>query len=319
MTKEPGLVGVVGLGLMGQGIAACLLSRGFRVLAYNRTFGKAQRSLRHIGETLDELVERKVVGASAVKNWRGRYGIVRSLSDLGACTFVIETVREDLPLKRRIYDQLEAAVPATTIIASNTSSFPVSLLQGGRTHPERFIGMHWGEPAAIMPYLEITRGKSTGDRALRLTKDLGLRCGKHPSVLSTDVRGFVSNRLMYAMMREACYLVERGVADIETVDRSFRNDIGWWATIAGPFRWMDLTGIPAYAAVMKGLFPELCVSRTVPRMVKAVVARRAEGISNGKGFYKYTRTTVKAWKAVWTDFTYDLHGLVRKYEQRVKF
>jgi 3-hydroxybutyryl-CoA dehydrogenase len=124
--------------------------------------------------------------------------------------------------------------------------------------------------------------------------------------------------MFYAMMREALYLVESGVADIETVDRSFRNDMGWWGTIAGPFRWMDLTGVPAYETVSKGLFPKLCNAKNVSKVMRKVVASGATGISNTKGFYKYSKAGAKEWERVWRDFTYDIAALTEKYERRVK-
>ncbi len=311
-------IGLVGLGLMGQGIATCLLAYGHEVIAYNRTASRAEASLQHIAETLREMVRRRIVSARAVRGWRKRYRLVRALSDLAPCRFVIESVKEDLELKRRIYDELEDAVRARTVISSNTSSIPITLLQEGRKRPERFIGMHWGEPVQVMRYLEIIPGKHTGPRAVRLAKQLGESCGKEPTILKQDIRGFLSNRMMYAMIREAFYLVERGVATLADVDRSFRNDIGWWATIAGPFRWMDLTGIPAYAAVMEGLLPELCHSTEVPELMKKAVARGAEGVSNRKGFYRYDKASAEAWSQAWVDFTYDLRKLVEKYEKRVK-
>jgi 3-hydroxybutyryl-CoA dehydrogenase len=169
-----------------------------------------------------------------------------------------------------------------------------------------------------MRYLEIIPGSQTSAETIQLTRRLGEACGKEPSALNIDIRGFVSNRMMYAMMREAFYLVESGVADLETVDRSFRNDIGWWATIAGPFRWMDLTGIPAYATVAKGLFPKLCNARSVSKVIGEVVARGANGISNANGFYRYSRAGAGKWQRAWVDFTYDVAALVRKYERRVK-
>jgi 3-hydroxybutyryl-CoA dehydrogenase len=101
-----------------------------------------------------------------------------------------------------------------------------------------------------MRYLEIIPGKQTSAETIRITRREA--CRKELSTLNVGISGFVSNRMRYAMMREAFHLVESGVADLEAVDRSFHNDIGWWATIAGPFRWMDLTGIPAYAAVAEG-------------------------------------------------------------------
>jgi len=311
-------IGLIGLGLMGRGIAGCLLARGLKVVAYNRTARRARQALKHIDESLAELVERKVLTRRSIADWKDRFSVVRSIDELGQCPFVIESVKEDLSLKRDIFDELESAVPRRTIIASNTSSIPITVLQLGRKNPRRFIGMHWGEPATITRYLEIIPGKQTSKRAVRLTRKLGITCGKEPTVLNFDIRGFVSNRLMYAMMREACYLVESGVADLESVDRSFRNDIGWWATIAGPFRWMDLTGIPTYATVMEGLFPELCNSKSLPRIMKEMVESGAEGTANCKGFYRYSKATARRWEKVWLDFSYDIRKLVEKYEKRVK-
>jgi 3-hydroxybutyryl-CoA dehydrogenase len=153
---------------------------------------------------------------------------------------------------------------------------------------------------------------------VQAAKLLGEQCGKEPTILKTDIRGFLSNRMMYAMMREACFLVEKGIADLEDVDRSFRNDIGWWATIAGPFRWMDLTGIPGYATVMEDLFPELCNSSELPKLMKLVVEDGAQGVSNQLGFYEYDERTAREWQEVWVDFVYDLRALVEKYETRVR-
>jgi 3-hydroxybutyryl-CoA dehydrogenase len=112
-------------------------------------------------------------------------------------------------------------------------------------------------------------------------------------------------------MREAVHLVEMGVADIDTVDRSFRNDIGWWATLCGPFRWMDLTGLPIYAKVMEGLFPELSNNDKLPELMK-------EKVSTKTKFYDYTKEEEKEWENMWTEFTHDINALVRKYEEKAK-
>ncbi|HUU28998.1 MAG TPA: 3-hydroxyacyl-CoA dehydrogenase family protein [archaeon] len=316
--KKIETVGIIGLGLMGQGIAACLAANRLRVVGYSRSPEREAQSLTRIQEALEELAGRKIIPRTQVSGWKKRFIYTLSLEGLAECPFVIETVKEDLALKRKIYDQLESIVSPRAVIATNTSSIPITLIQQGRKHPERFIGMHWAEPAEITRYLEIIRGEQTSGRAVHLTRRLGETCGKEPTVLNFDIRGFISNRLMYAMMREACYLVESGVADLETVDRSFRNDIGWWATLAGPFRWMDLTGIPVYAAVMEGLFPELCNAKAVPKLMQEIVDSGAEGISNRKGFYKYTKASAREWEKVWTDFTYDIRKLVDKYEKRVR-
>lgn len=318
--KNPRLspVGVGGLGLLGRGIATCLLANGFQVIAYNRTTKRAKAAEDHIRAALEEMVRRRLLARARLKTWRGDFQLVRSVGELAGCRFLIESVKEDLALKRAIFDELESEVAPGAVIASNTSSIPISELQKGRRHPERFLGMHWAEPAEITRYLELIPGRHTSPEAMRMAVLLGEKCGKEPSALKKDIRGFISNRMMYAMMREAFHLVESGVADLETVDRSFRNDMGWWATIAGPFRWMDLTGIPAYETVAEGLFPQLSNERKVAKLMRDTVARGAQGISNRKGFYRYDRASAKAWERAWVDFTYDVRKLVEKYERRVK-
>ena len=308
-------VGLVGFGLMGQGIATCLLSRGFSVRVYDsdrRTYGRGQAN---IDGALGELVRRRLLKAAARKDWRSRLECVGSFDDFAPCRLVIESVPENLELKQQLFRELEAVVSPRAILASNTSSLPISLLQSKLERPARFVGMHWGVPTQLVPFFEVIPGKRTSPATVAKARDFGIACGKDPIVLREDIRGFIGNRLMYAMMREACFLVESGVADIETVDRAFRHDIGWWSLLAGPFRWMDLTGIPAYAAVMEGLFPKLSNSRSTPEVMEAALRKGLEGISNRKGFYRYDKRSVARWRKSWLEFAYDVKGLADKYEK----
>ena len=306
-------VGLIGLGLLGRGIATCLLAQGAHVVAYSRSEETRRESLPHIGRALRELVQRGIVPAMRMRDWRKRYQLVGTLAGLAPCRFLIESVKEEFSLKWTIFEDLENIVTPDTVIASNTSSIPISALQAGLEHPDRLIGMHWGEPAQLLRYLEIIPGRRTSARTVQRTRRLAEICGKEPTVLNEDIRGFLSNRMMYAMIREAFHLVEAGIADIETVDRSFRNDIGWWSLLAGPFRWMDLTGIPAYALVMEELLPELSTAKQVPALMRSMVASGAKGISNARGFYPYTKRSAQRWEKEWVNFTYDIRKLADKY------
>jgi 3-hydroxybutyryl-CoA dehydrogenase len=312
--EEP--IGLIGLGLTGRGIASCLLARGFRVRAYSRSESTRRASLPYLAHALRELVRRRIIPAASVRDWRRRFHLGSTLGELAPCRFVIESVSEDYTLKRTIFEDLEPIVPPDAVLATNTSSIPISVLQAGLEHPDRLIGMHWGEPAQILRYLEIIPGRRTSRRTLQRTRRIALRCDKEATVLNEDIRGFLSNRMMYAMIREAFHLVESGVADIETVDRSFRNDIGWWSLLAGPFRWMDLTGIHSYAQVMGELLPELSSAREVPALMREMVASGAKGIANAKGFYPYTKRSAAQWERKWIEFTYDVRKLADKYAAR---
>ena len=307
-------VGLVGFGLMGQSIATCLIARGFVVRVYDSDRRAYARGQAAIDSALGEMVRRRLLKATVRRNWRERFLRAASFDDFSRCPVVIESVPENLELKQQLFRELEAVVAPRAVLASNTSSLPISLLQSVLKNPARFVGMHWGIPAELVPFFEVIPGKRTSPRTVTLAREFGIKCGKQPIVLKQDIRGFIGNRLMYAMMREACFLVESGVADVETVDRAFRNDLGWWSLLAGPFRWMDLTGIPAYAAVMEGLFPQLSNRKTVPEVMLKAVQGGREGISNGKGFYRYNKASMARWRKNWSEFVYDVKRLADKYE-----
>lgn len=311
--RKPNRVGIIGLGLMGQGIATCLLAHGHTVVGFDTNRKRFAQTTAHARTAIAELKKQKLIAPQHHADWKSRLHFAATTQDLAACSLVIECVREDLELKRGIFAEVESIVPRRTIIASNTSSLPISLLQQGRIAPARYVGMHWGEPAQIMRYLEIIPGARTSKKTMSAALAFGLACGKEPAVLKQDIRGFLSNRMMYAMLREACHLVESGIADVETIDQSFRNDMGWWALLAGPFRWMDLTGIPAYAAVMDELLVELSCQTETPKLMQKMVQRGAMGIANRKGFYKYTRASAAHWERDWVQFTYDMRQLAEKY------
>lgn len=225
-------VGVVGLGLLGRGIATCFLNHGFQVVGVDRN-PAPQVQHANFSQTAD-------------------------FAALAGCEFVVESITEDVGAKDEVLAQIEAVVSADAIIASNTSAIPISQLQARRTHPARFVGMHWAEPAHITRFLELIRGEQTSDATLAATEAMGRRLGKDPHICRKDIPGFIVNRIGYAMYREALHLLDTGVADAETIDRAVRNALGLWATVCGPFRWMDITGGPQlYAKAMAPVLPAL--------------------------------------------------------------
>jgi 3-hydroxybutyryl-CoA dehydrogenase len=306
--------GVAGLGLMGTSIVAALLAAGHRVIGLTRSLAKRSNSHAIILERLDEM---KAAGAlsSDPAALIERLRLTEDYADLAGCRVVIESIIEDLPAKKEALAKIEASIAPDALIGSNTSAIPVSILQAGTLHPERILGIHWAEPAHVTRFMEIV----CGDRTAREYADWAVRLarawGKEPTLVKRDIRGFITNRLMYAMLREAFYLVENGYATPADVDRSARNDMGWWMTLAGPFRFMDLTGIPAYRNVMKDLFPELSNGTEVPKLMQHVVDSGARGVSNAQGFYKYTPEQAKRWEALFLKFSYDIRALAQQYPE----
>ena len=314
MTDQKITVAVVGLGFLGRGIATCVLGHGMHVIGYGRSANALAFAREHIARGIDELVELGGFDLALQDEWQLRYLETQNLADCENCDFVIESVAEDLQVKRSVYAELERAVSLQTPIASNTSSIPVTLLQQGLSHPERFLGMHWAEPAHATRFLEIVRGEKTDQQTVDRTLELARKCGKEPSVLSHDIPGFIVNRLAYAIYREAAHLVEQGIADVETVDRSFRNACGLWATMCGPFRWIDLTGGPAlYAKAMERVLPTLSNATEVPSLFDDLAKRDARGIANGEGFYRWSSEDAAQAEALFRKHAWNVHRLMNDY------
>ena len=315
--KQPVPAGVVGLGLMGTSIVTCLVAAGHRVVAIDKDAARRRNLKRRVSVLLRDMRREKLLSKDPVM-------VLKNLStsdDFGAlrdCGLVIESIFENLGEKRAVLRQIEDAVSPETLIGSNTSALPVTELQRGARHPERILGVHWGEPAHILRFMEVICGNETDHRNAEKVIGLANLWKKEPTLVRRDVRGFITNRIMYAMMREAFYLVENGYATVEDVDRSVRNDMGYWITMAGPFRYMDLTGIPAYAAVMRDLLPDLCCSQETPKLMQEVVASGARGMSNAKGFYRYSPAEAKRWEKRFLNFSYEIRALALKYAERPK-
>ena len=308
--------GLVGVGLMGTSIAACLLIAGHTVAAVEVDARKRRRARSAVLALLKGAKNEKLLNGDPSKIIK-RLAVSGDYSALAGSRIVIESTVEDLTTKRQVIGKVERAVEPETIIGSNTSAIPITKLQKGARHPERILGIHWGEPAHVLRFMEIICGKNTlpiyAERAMALAR----HWGKEPSLVRRDIRGFITNRVMYAMLREAFHLVESGYATIADVDRSLRNDYGYWMTFAGPFRYMDLTGVPAYAAVMRDLFPELDCSKKVPRLMKKLVKSGARGVANAKGFYRYTPAQARRWEELFLKFSYEIRALAQKYPEDV--
>lgn len=307
-------IAIVGLGLLGRGIATCLLGYGFRVVGCDRSAKSHEVANEYIQRGLEEMVKFAGVPAELARSWRDRYRDSRSFSDWPACDFVIESIDEDLAAKQNVFDQIESVVAADVPIGSNTSAIPITSLQASRRHPERFFGMHWFEPAHATRFLELIPGERTSAATMSSAAAIARRCGKEPSVLAKDISGFIVNRLGYAMYREAMNLLELGVADAATIDRSFRNACGVWSTIMGPFQWIDLTGGPElYAKAMERVLPTLSTTTEIPPSMQKLISEGAQGVANGKGFFDYTPEQSKQLDDLFHAHAWQARALADKY------
>jgi 3-hydroxybutyryl-CoA dehydrogenase len=239
--------------------------------------------------------------------------ITEDYADLASCVLVIECTLENLSIKQTVYGKIEAVIGPEVLLTSNTSAIPISILQKHTLRPGRMFGLHWAEPSHTTRFLEIICGEDSEPEKAEWLYRLAHNWGKEPTLVRKDIRGFITNRLMYALYREAFYLVENGYATIEDVDRACRNNAGYWMTLMGVFRWMDLTGVAAYHTVMKDLFPTLSNNTEVPPLIDEIVRAGGRGVSNAQGFYKYTPEEARLWVETFERFSYEIRELALRY------
>lgn len=310
--KQINEIGVVGLGLMGCSVIAALLIAGNKVVAMVPVPVDPDYAPSKILHYLEIADEKGFSKFSAAQNF-SRLVISENYQDLKPCMLVMECVTENLLVKQQVLENIENNISPDAILTTNTSAIPITILKDFVKHPNRFLGMHWAEPAFTTKFLEIVCSSATDIKIAEQLYEIAAGWGKEPTLVRKDIRGFITNRIMYAMYREAFYLVENGYATIEDVDRTCRNDGGHWMPFCGLFRYMDITGLQAYYSVMKDLFPTLNNQVHVPKLIADIAEKGGNGIVNGKGFYDYTKEEAEEWEKAYEEFAFDISRLSGKY------
>jgi 3-hydroxybutyryl-CoA dehydrogenase len=305
-------VGVVGLGLMGSSIVASLLLAGHRVIAVSPLAEEREISVSRIHNHLIACNQAGILN-NTLNSYATRYTVTTDYALLNTCQLVLECVIEIVEIKKLVYSKIEINVSTDTIIASNTSALPISTLQQYLSKPERFLGIHWAEPSYLTRFMEITCGMATLPAHADWVFELAHQWGKEPTLLKRDLRGFVTNRLMYAVYREGLNLVENGSATLENLDKAFRYDAGSWMTMLGIFRRMDFIGLTDYPEIFKNVFPLLSNSAEVPELMQQMIARQARGTQNQNGFFNYDAKEAKNWEDAFAAFNKEIYKLALEY------
>ncbi len=272
-------VAVVGAGTMGARIAVVMARAGFSVSLWSRS-----------EQTLDKA--RSIVASLGAQD--GVEFTTGLETCLAGADLVSENVAEDVALKKSVLRTVEQLVGSECLITTNTSSVSITLLASGLSQPQRLIGMHWFNPADTMPMIEIVRGEETADEVCERIRDICRQLGKETITVNQDIPGFIINRLQYAMLREALYLVDAGIGSVEDVDRAVQRTLApRWAAM-GPMKLMDFAGLDTVEKVAGILLPALDNSDSLPAWLKQKVADNQLGVKSGEGFYAWTPETAAA-------------------------
>ena len=222
--------------------------------------------------------------------------------------FIIECAPEDLEIKRKLFREIAPLMKPGAIVASNTSTFPLTKLSDQQPFADRLIIAHFFNPAHIIPLVEIVQTENTTSGVAVEIENFLRRCGKVPVILKKDIQGFIANRLQAAVLREACFLVEKGIADAGQIDTVMKESIGTRWALSGPFQVADYGGLDIWEKVLRNLLPVLDNKTEVPVIISEKVKQNELGLKTGKGFFNYDVSGSQDHAADWTQKLMRLMG-----------
>lgn len=282
-------VAVIGAGLMGHGIAQAYAQEGYPVTVTDSSALALADVKNRIKANLDTLVREGLFQEGDVEQILERITVTESL-EKSVCDadFVTEAVFENLEMKKELFYQMEKFCSKESILASNTSSFPMTHISSMMERPERAIVTHWMNPPYLVPLVEVVPGEKTSEETYKTAYELLCKMKKVPVKVQKEIIGFLINRIQTAMNREVYHLVEMGVASAEDIDRAVVTSLGFRLATLGPLMIRDLAGLDVTCKVDEILSGEINSSKSASKLLKDMVSRGELGAKTYKGFFKYS-------------------------------
>ena len=279
-------VGVLGSGIMGSGIAEVVAGAGATVIVRSRSQATAEAMLAALEKSLAKQVDQGKRSQADADALRSRVSATTRLADLADCDLVIESVVEDLDVKRALFNELNHIINPSAILATNTSTLSVIELAMETSRPERVCGVHFFNPAPAMTIVEVVRPLGASDETMEAVTQFVVACGKEP-VLVKDQAGFVVNALLFPYLNNAVRLLDQGVATKEDIDTAMKGGCGF---PMGPFALLDLVGLDTSLAILDALYAEFADPNFAPvPLLRRMVSAGQLGRKSGTGFYDYRR------------------------------
>ena len=279
-------IGIIGIGSMGGGISQTCAEAGFNVLVYDISNEIIEQSMKNIDRMLKIAVRLKRVAAEEKDTVLARISTTTVLEDMKNSDLIVEAAPEVASLKKELFKKLDTVCPANTIFSTNTSSLSVTDLASSTNRPDKFLGLHFFNPATETSVVEVVRALKTSSEAFDAAFEFVKKIHKTP-IEAKDTPGFIVNRLMVTFLNEGARMVEEGLASAEDIDRAWRLSTGM---PKGPMELMDLIGIDVATMVGESMYREFRAQRYhCPPILRQLVRAGYLGKKSGRGFYNYSK------------------------------
>ena len=280
-------ISVAGAGTMGASLAQTFALFGYDVKVFDIFETALEKAKRLVDLNQETWIKQGIVTQTQSDDLKKKIVYTNDLQALKNSDFLIEAILENLDIKHKFWKEVSALVRPDAILCSNTSGLSITAIAEAVEHPERFAGMHWMNPPHIIPLIEVIQAKLTSDETIQVVYDFALELKKKP-VKVKDAPSFVLNRIQQAILREALYIVQEGIATPEGVDDVMKYALGFRYAAFGPFEICDLGGLDIHNNISKYTFPDLCDAKEPFGLIKDCVDNNNLGVKTGKGFYDYS-------------------------------
>lgn len=279
---------IAGAGLMGTSMAQIFAQKDFEVIIYDIAEQALQRSKDLIAINQSTQIKNNEITKETSDKLLNLLSHTCSKDCFKDCDLVIESVIEKMEIKHSFWKEISEIVPEDAILASNTSGLSITKIAQAVKSPHRFAGMHWYNPAHLIPLVEIIKGDESATETVDYLYNLSAQIGKEPIRVNKDIAGFIGNRLQLSVLRESLYLVENGVGSYEDIDKCMKYALGFRYACLGPFEVCDIGGLDTFYHIADYLNEDLCRATEPQKTLKELYEKGEFGVKSKKGFYDYS-------------------------------